>query len=185
MFRKAFPHQSFSLSVNVNHIPLSLPITFTKTTAFDTAFVRIPIAGSTVVDNLDWTQLSQQLQRPAFLEALYVASPALYEEAIKFDYSRQPDEKSRRVLYPLIKYLSRSATRSTPFGLFGGFTTLPLDTLVILSGVGTVLLSGFWLFAHQYTVIAKFMLSLLTVLSVLYGLIMLLILLGGNSSGWK
>ncbi|CAN5158753.1 hypothetical protein BH09BAC4_BH09BAC4_05110 [soil metagenome] len=99
-----------------------------KTTAFDTAFVRIPVAGSTAVDNLDWTQLSQQLQRPAFLEALYVASPALYEEAIKFDYSRQPDEKSRRVLYPLIKYLSRSATRCTPFGLFGGFATLPVTT---------------------------------------------------------
>ncbi|KAA9347072.1 lantibiotic dehydratase [Larkinella humicola] len=100
-----------------------------KTTAFETAFVRVPLAGFAAIDNPDWTQLSQQLQHPAFLEALYIASPALYEEAIQFDFSRQPDEKSRRVLYSLIKYLSRYATRCTPFGLFGGFATAPIETI--------------------------------------------------------
>ncbi|GAB2592029.1 lantibiotic dehydratase [Spirosoma areae] len=99
-----------------------------KTTAFDTAFVRIPAAGFSAIDKLDWTKLSEQLQHPAFLEALYIASPALYEEAIKLDFSRHPAEKTRRLLYPLIKYLSRYATRCTPFGLFGGFATVPLDT---------------------------------------------------------
>lgn len=99
-----------------------------KTTAFDTAFVRVPVAGFAAIDNPDWAKLSEQLQSPAFLEALYVASPALYEEAIRIDFSRQPDEKTRRVLYPLIKYLSRYATRCTPFGLFGGFATVPVDT---------------------------------------------------------
>ena len=98
-----------------------------KTTAFETAFVRVPIAGFAAIENPDWTQLSQQIHNPAFLEALYIASPALYEEAIKFDFSRQPDEKSRRVLYSLIKYLSRYATRCTPFGLFGGFATAPIE----------------------------------------------------------
>ncbi|RCR65544.1 lantibiotic dehydratase [Larkinella punicea] len=98
-----------------------------KTTAFETAFVRVPLAGFAAIDNPDWTQLSQQIHHPAFLEALYIASPALYEEAIRFDFRRQPDEKSRRVLYPLIKYLSRYATRCTPFGLFGGFATAPIE----------------------------------------------------------
>jgi thiopeptide-type bacteriocin biosynthesis protein len=99
-----------------------------KTIAFETAFVRVPLAGFAAIDNPDWTRLSQQLQHPAFLEALYIASPALYEEANRFDFSRQPDEKSRRVLYSLIKYLSRNATRCTPFGLFGGFATAPIET---------------------------------------------------------
>jgi thiopeptide-type bacteriocin biosynthesis protein len=98
-----------------------------KTTAFETAFVRVPIAGFAAIENPDWTKLSAQIQNPAFLEALYIASPALYEEAIKLDFSRQPDEKSRRVLYSLIKYLSRYATRCTPFGLFGGFATAPVE----------------------------------------------------------
>ncbi|WP_138991351.1 lantibiotic dehydratase [Larkinella sp. C7] len=98
-----------------------------KTTAFETAFVRVPLAGFAAIDNPDWAKLSQQLQNPAFLEALYIASPALYVEAIQFDFSRQPDEKSRRVLYSLIKYLSRYATRCTPFGLFGGFATTPIE----------------------------------------------------------
>ncbi|GAB3890471.1 hypothetical protein GCM10028803_01300 [Larkinella knui] len=99
-----------------------------KTTAFETAFVRVPIAGFSAIENPDWTKLGQQLHSPAFLEALSIASPALYQEAIQFDFSRQPDEKSRRVLYSLIKYLSRYATRCTPFGLFGGFATAPVES---------------------------------------------------------
>ncbi|MFC5409339.1 lantibiotic dehydratase [Larkinella bovis] len=99
-----------------------------KTTAFETAFVRVPMAGFAAIDNPDWARLAQQLQHPAFREALYIASPALYDEALPFDFSRQPEEKSRRVLYSLIKYLSRYATRCTPFGLFGGFATTPIDT---------------------------------------------------------
>ncbi len=99
-----------------------------KTIAFDTAFVRVPIAGYQTIDKLDWASLKQLAQNPAFLESLYLASPSLYEEAIKLDFSRQPDEKTRRIYYSLIKYLSRYATRCTPFGLFGGFATLPITT---------------------------------------------------------
>ncbi|RRA97745.1 lantibiotic dehydratase [Larkinella rosea] len=97
-----------------------------KTSAFETAFVRVPIAGFAAIENPDWSKLRREMSNPAFLEALYIASPALYEEAIQLDFSRQPDEKSRRVLYSLIKYLSRYATRCTPFGLFSGFATAPI-----------------------------------------------------------
>jgi thiopeptide-type bacteriocin biosynthesis protein len=99
-----------------------------KTTSFGQAFVRVPLAGYRAIENLDWAKLSAQLQDPAFLEALFIASPSLYEEVTKLDLTREPDEKSRKIIYALIKYLSRYATRCTPFGLFSGFSTLPIDT---------------------------------------------------------
>lgn len=99
-----------------------------KTTAFETAFVRVPVAGYNPIADPDWAGLGQQFRDPAFLEALYLASPALHDEAVQLDFSRQPDAKTRRVVYSLLKYLSRAATRCTPFGLFGGFATLPVET---------------------------------------------------------
>jgi thiopeptide-type bacteriocin biosynthesis protein len=99
-----------------------------KTTSFGQAFVRVPLAGYGAIENLDWAALSARLQDPAFLEALFTASPSLYEEATKLDLTRQPEEKNRKIIYALLKYLSRYATRCTPFGLFSGFATLPIDT---------------------------------------------------------
>ncbi|MEZ4903396.1 MAG: lantibiotic dehydratase [Spirosomataceae bacterium] len=97
------------------------------TSYFPTAFVRVPLASYEQIENMDWATLTQLLSTPAFLEALYIASPALYEEAIKLNLTQQPDDKSKRIVYSLIKYLSRYATRCTPFGLFSGFSTLPIN----------------------------------------------------------
>jgi thiopeptide-type bacteriocin biosynthesis protein len=98
-----------------------------STSSFQTAFVRVPIAGYQTIHDLDWPKLAHLIQQPQFLEALYIASPALYEEARKLPTDRLPDEKSKRVVYSLVKYLSRYATRCTPFGLFGGFATVPVE----------------------------------------------------------
>ena len=57
--------------------------------------------------------------------------------------------------------------------------------LIILTGLAAVLLGGYGLFTHQHTIVAKLLLSLVAVPSLLYGLFMLLMLVGGNSSGWK
>ncbi|MGA0556582.1 lantibiotic dehydratase [Larkinella sp. VNQ87] len=99
------------------------------TSSFPTAFVRVPLAGHALLDQLDWSTIAQLIQAPRFLEALYIASPALYDEARKLDLNPdlEPNEKTRRVLYSLIKYLSRYASRCTPFGLFSGFSTLPIS----------------------------------------------------------
>ncbi len=108
-------------------------------TYFSTAFVRVPLAGSATIENIDWEKLGQQVRQPEFLEALYIASPALYDETIKLNLSHEPDEKSKRIVYSLIKYLSRYATRCTPFGLFGGFSTLPItnaNTEVSIAHIG-------------------------------------------------
>ncbi|QMW00358.1 osmoprotectant transporter permease [Spirosoma foliorum] len=56
--------------------------------------------------------------------------------------------------------------------------------LVILSGLAVVLLGGYWLSSHQHAVIAKLLLAILAIPSLLYGLFMGLMIMGGNS-GWK
>ncbi|WP_128546801.1 lantibiotic dehydratase [Larkinella soli] len=111
------------------------------TTPFQTAFVRVPLAPWSRLEALDLTTLADRLRDPAFREALYIASPALYAEAVALDFSREPDEKSRRVVYALVKYLSRYSARCTPFGRFSGFSTLPIapgPTQVRLTTDGTV-----------------------------------------------
>lgn len=57
--------------------------------------------------------------------------------------------------------------------------------LFMLSSLATVLLGGYWLFSHQHTVLANLLVALLAIPSVLYGLFMGMMLIGGNSSGWK
>jgi lantibiotic biosynthesis protein len=41
-------------------------------TYFSTAFVRVPLAGSAAIENIDWEKLRQQIRQPEFLEALYM-----------------------------------------------------------------------------------------------------------------
>ncbi|GAB3336892.1 hypothetical protein GCM10027299_47360 [Larkinella ripae] len=102
------------------------------TVPFSTAFVRVPLAGADTIDQLDESRIADLIRDPRFLEALYIASPALYDEVQKLDLSLQPgfrsDEKNRRVLYSLIKYAARYATRCTPFGLFSVFSTVPVGS---------------------------------------------------------
>ncbi len=58
----------------------------------------------------------------AMQEAIYTASPDLYRELLKL--RQQPTEataeRNSRVIYSLYKYLLRSCTRATPYGLFAG-----------------------------------------------------------------
>jgi len=54
-----------------------------------------------------------------FLEAIYVASPLLYDECIKLKKGIVTGEKEKnKILQSLYKYAVRMHTRSTPFGLF-------------------------------------------------------------------
>ena len=54
-----------------------------------------------------------------FLEAIYVASPLLYDECIKLKEGTVKTEKERqKIVHSLYRYNTRMTTRSTPFGLF-------------------------------------------------------------------
>ncbi|MFT5884880.1 MAG: thiopeptide-type bacteriocin biosynthesis protein [Arcticibacterium sp.] len=60
--------------------------------------------------------VKETLKDPAFLEALYLASPNLYSSALILEKLKEKHQK--KVIFALAKYILRGSTRSTPFGLF-------------------------------------------------------------------
>lgn len=66
-------------------------------------------------------EIIRQYQDPLFQEAIYIASPVLYTELMKFLKNEITDKKEiERVHNSLFRYLSRMSTRCTPFGLLAG-----------------------------------------------------------------
>ena len=81
--------------------------------------LRVPARPfSVAIDAADvWAALADA----AFCEALYLASPALYEECARWQRGELTDaRKLARLHSTLVRYYTRSSTRSTPFGLFAG-----------------------------------------------------------------
>jgi thiopeptide-type bacteriocin biosynthesis protein len=64
-------------------------------------------------------RLAALLERPEVLEAIFVASPELYE-LVPIWRSRPDSERGLKVERALVRYASRMASRATPFGLFAG-----------------------------------------------------------------
>ncbi len=61
------------------------------------------------------------LQDTAILEAIYLGSPVLYEEILKYLDGKLPAKKEEeRLKYSVLRYITRMSTRCTPFGLFAG-----------------------------------------------------------------
>ncbi|MFY7825530.1 MAG: lantibiotic dehydratase [Flectobacillus sp.] len=72
-------------------------------------------------DEFDEDFLFQLLDNPQFVEALYLASPVLLEEALSLKNQEKIDtKKKQKVLFSLAKYYARMCSRCTPFGLFAG-----------------------------------------------------------------
>ena len=58
---------------------------------------------------------------PFFREAVYLASPQLYEQVISHLNSTKKNKQNYyNLTITLLKYITRISTRPTPFGLFGG-----------------------------------------------------------------
>jgi lantibiotic biosynthesis protein len=65
------------------------------------------------------------LKKDYFLEAIYLASPVLYDECVKLANGQITDEKEKaKILQSAMKYWQRMYSRCTPFGLFSGCSTI-------------------------------------------------------------
>jgi thiopeptide-type bacteriocin biosynthesis protein len=72
-------------------------------------------------DTLSEDFLKQILDNPKFAEAVYLASPVLFQEAINWKEGKIIDPKKlQKIPLSLGKYYSRMCSRCTPFGLFAG-----------------------------------------------------------------
>ncbi|SHL16943.1 thiopeptide-type bacteriocin biosynthesis domain-containing protein [Chitinophaga jiangningensis] len=81
---------------------------------------RFPLTAA--INQIDFDAL---LQNNAFLEALYLASPVLYDECIKWRNGQISSKKDiDKLKRSVSKYFVRMSSRCTPFGLFSGCAVL-------------------------------------------------------------
>src|ERR1700749_538327 len=76
---------------------------------------RLPLPGELTAQTLPVL-----LSDPVFLESLYIASPVVYDECIKWKQNDSNTKKIEKLTATVLKYYLRSSSRSTPFGLFSG-----------------------------------------------------------------
>jgi hypothetical protein len=70
-------------------------------------------------------QLAKSLTDKEFLEALYLASPALHAECCKWQRGEVTEPRRvQRLRGAVVRYLTRMRSRCTPFGLFAGCCVL-------------------------------------------------------------
>lgn len=75
--------------------------------------------------NLDYKNTFQKLlQNTVFREAIYLASPELYTQIVKWEQGLLKDtRKIERLQFSILKYATRITSRCTPFGLFASCNT--------------------------------------------------------------
>jgi thiopeptide-type bacteriocin biosynthesis protein len=68
---------------------------------------------------LSAAELFEFTQQPFFKEAIYIASPVLYDELVKWHNKELKEEKElEKLITSLYKYYTRMQSRCTPYGLF-------------------------------------------------------------------
>jgi lantibiotic biosynthesis protein len=93
---------------NDTNIPLQL---------LDKIIVRSPVYPFNF--NASTDEVARLLEDDFFLEAIYIASPGLYDECLKFKNGQLKTEKeTTKVINSLYRYYTRMFSRSTPFGTF-------------------------------------------------------------------
>lgn len=69
---------------------------------------------------ISYAEVAALIDDSYFMEALYLASPTLYQQARRLPDLKEGNPKSLKILQSLTKYYLRMSSRSTPFGLFSG-----------------------------------------------------------------
>lgn len=98
-------------------------------TQFSTVVLRTPSFSLNYFKQLiaSKTALEEFCRKDDFQEAIYLASPELYNEMQKWrEGGCKDDKESEKLKQSLYRYLARMSTRSTPFGLFAGLTAIKL-----------------------------------------------------------
>jgi thiopeptide-type bacteriocin biosynthesis protein len=72
-------------------------------------------------------RLREALERPEIAEALFLASPSLFD-ALAGWHANPDSRKGKRAENAMVRYLQRMASRPTPFGLFSGCSLGELDS---------------------------------------------------------
>jgi len=87
---------------------------------FDNYYLRTPVRPLDYYFNfLKECNFRKLLDDKFFIEAIYLASPNLYYQALKWKEGRLKDSKKEKLLkIALLKYVARISSRCTPFGLF-------------------------------------------------------------------
>ena len=98
---------------------------------FRTPYYPVSILEKALSDDSAFLKI---LNTKYFQNAILLASPSLYDELIKYIREELPEKEKRRTKNALTRYLSRMATRSTPFGLFASCALCKIDekSLIVL-----------------------------------------------------
>ncbi len=108
----------------------------------DTIIIRTPTnAYNCFLENIHSEQLKHTFQDAAFQEALYIASPDLFQQLQQWLNIDSNDEKSSaKLMNSLVRYFLRMSFRPTPFGLFSGVSSVSLSSAstegVLLEDIG-------------------------------------------------
>lgn len=87
---------------------------------FNTFLIRTPYFH---FDILKETSFENTTYNPVFKEAIYLASPVLYNESLKYGLKSKSDKhKINKMESALYRYATRMSSRCTPFGLFAGLS---------------------------------------------------------------
>ncbi|MCU0422574.1 MAG: lantibiotic dehydratase [Bacteroidia bacterium] len=92
--------------------------------------IRTPLLQFSQINN---STSEETFERPILSNALFIASSVLYQQLQKVKFVEKQDEK---FIKSLLKYHTRACTRCTPYGLFAGLHTSPINssaTLVTIS----------------------------------------------------
>lgn len=106
---------------NINYLP------------FDKYILRTPYLTFNEVKDLNIVKVRDFCSLPSISEAIYLASPELHQEMLKY-LNKDHEETDEKLVFALLKYLLRMGTRCTPFGLFSGCSVGQIgnDTNIIL-----------------------------------------------------
>lgn len=93
--------------------------------AFKPFLIRTPYFHFDILKEISFENM---IYNPAFKEAIYLASPVLYNESMKYCLKSKSDtHKINKIESALYRYATRMSSRCTPFGLFAGLSIGHID----------------------------------------------------------